>query len=195
MLYLAKFARWFLLSLLVPIVAAVFATEPIRRFLDKEGFYDKPGVGWLMSALALIPQPPWLVPAALILGGLTAGVWLDWLLRRFDSSREDRRIAVGRAMRTLHEGILMRQGGFPRREWPGNVYDMRADIKSVFLRAREVGIWAPGKDVYKLRDHKFLSDYCDMVGTLLRRNQFKDAKAEAERAKVAFSTAPRNRNA
>jgi hypothetical protein len=76
-----------------------------------------------------------------------------------------------------------RTRGF-RAAWPQCVNDLMPRIASVFLKAKEIGIWTPGLDIYqRQRGAGLLVAYLRSVGTFLGDGHFKEAKSTALEAK------------
>src|SRR5258706_6022061 len=72
------------------IFIAPFLVLVWRGVLDRGDVANHPK-DWLMGRLDWIVQIPGFYPSALIATGILVGVWVDWLLKRFDGSREYRR--------------------------------------------------------------------------------------------------------
>jgi hypothetical protein len=185
MVRFAGFARWLVLVVFAPIFLAV-ATDMAKRWAERQGWIDHPeeAVGWLMGIPLWIAQLPWVYPVALILGGLTVGIWLDWLLRRFDTSRSDRRVGLGLQLQNLANVIERRQGGF-RHDWPDIIQDLRPQLMSIFIRVEKIGLWAPVDQLYDREDGAtVLVNYLRMVGTMLADGHFKQARKRALECKT-----------
>lgn len=78
-----KFLLWLVAGVVGAIIVAI-AAEWVIRLLDERGFFTEPTqrAEHAVSVVGSILSSPWfLVPVAFVVG-LTAGVWLDWLLRR-----------------------------------------------------------------------------------------------------------------
>jgi hypothetical protein len=174
MLKIAPLARWLLLAILVAVCVPI-ATDMFVRW------YDRPlaAGGWVITNLLAAGQSPWLFPAALVIAGLTAGTWIDWLFRRLDSSRAAARVEVGNELLRLAAKVAARQEGV-RNEWPANVHDLRPSIMSAFIRVEQLGIWAPVDQPYGLLDGaKVLVNYLQLVGTMLADGHFRQARKRA----------------
>lgn len=189
MLRLAGFARWVLLALFLPVVLPVMA-EFAKRLVDSLGWYEHPeqAAGWLMGTLTGFAQVPWVFPTALILGGLTAGAWLDWLLRRLDGSRAARRKDIGRELLSLAAMVQSRQDGW-HGEWPNNIHDLWPLTMSIFIKAEQIGIWAPTGQPYEIKaptGPNILINYLRFVGTMLADGHFTQARKRANQLKGAL---------
>jgi hypothetical protein len=138
-----------------------------------------------MSAIAFIAQLPGMVPAALLITGLTAGVWLDWLMRRIDDSRAKARVAIGEEFLYLASIVDERQQSASiDNSWPKNVWDLRPRLMSVFINAEKFGIWAPVDQMYDRTDGaNIIINYLRIVGTMLADGHFKQARKRALQAK------------
>ena len=133
----STWARWILAIL--AIVGAI-VKDIVVDFIKKQPETDDAIHAVLKFLLDLI-QHPWLQVAGWIFVGLAAGVWLDWLLRKLDGSRADRRKNLGYEMLKLHDDF----------DELGNALrdPMRAkatEIRSCFVSAKKIGMWAPDYD-------------------------------------------------
>lgn len=92
-------SRKFLLWLVVGGIGAIFfgvTAEWVIRLLDERGFFAEPTqrAGQAASVVGSVLGSMWfLLPAAFVVG-LTAGVWLDWLLRRNVVERPNPAVAL-----------------------------------------------------------------------------------------------------
>src|ERR671931_1598673 len=109
MFKLASLVRWLLLAILVPLAIPV-ATVSSMRWAESRGWYSpgEPG-GWLIAKLVAIGELPWLLPVVLVVAGLTAGAWLDWLIRNLDHTRADERVEIGNELLHLANKGASRQ--------------------------------------------------------------------------------------
>lgn len=88
---LRQCVRKILLVIVVGGVGAIVggvATELVIRYLDEQGFFatsTQRAERVTSAAWAIVSSPGFLVPAAFVVG-LTAGVWLDWLLRKLEGA-------------------------------------------------------------------------------------------------------------
>jgi hypothetical protein len=136
----------------------------------------------VLKFLIYLGEQTWLRVAALLLGGFVAGLWVDWLLRKLDSSRADERKALGTEMVEL--GNYLEQLRFPMQK--------SASIRSCFATAQKLGIWVPDERVFQLhppRAYHEVSNYLRNVGTTLRDGNFPEAKRDAKKSKTAFEKA------
>lgn len=85
-----RFANIALLLVCAPVVGDWFS-----ELAREQGFYTHPTarVVWVMNTVANAISQPWFLFVAGAVGGFTAGVWLDTLLRR-RNEREQRRVAI-----------------------------------------------------------------------------------------------------
>jgi hypothetical protein len=79
--------RWFLAGIfvlvLVPIAVSVVG-EFFIEWAKEQGYYNNPSrrLSAIVTALTWFANQPWFLYPATALGGLTIGVWLDFLLRK-----------------------------------------------------------------------------------------------------------------
>jgi hypothetical protein len=173
----ASVFRWIILAiwtvLLVPFISRAW-----NGVLDRGDVANHP-FDWAMSVLASVAQYPGVLRAALIATGLAAGVWIDWVFRKLDGSREASRVDLGVNLTVLARQVSDRQNGF-HSDWPGNINDLKPRLLSVYIKLQKMGIWAPGERLQGRFDGaRILSDYLSMVGTLLRERHFSQAKEKA----------------
>src|SRR5262249_40607903 len=83
------------------------ALQVFGKVADKIGLYDQPGeaVGTVVRFLRGLAELPWLWNTVLVLGGFVAGMLVDWLLRKLDDSRADKRKALGYEMLNLGNAL------------------------------------------------------------------------------------------
>jgi hypothetical protein len=138
--------------------------------------------GAVVTGVLSFTPPAWAVYATFVFGGLTAGIWFDWLLRRIDGSRQKARKDIG--LRMIHMGAnVINRGG----RWPHNVDDYVANLRSTFLHLNGFRIWAPDDRMYQLRDgQSFLANYLRTVGQLLWEDHFDEAKKAALEARTVL---------
>ena len=85
---LRKFTSTLTFAVLLPIIVS-----PFGQFLievgQEQGFYKQPSerVGAVMGALSSFVNESWVLIAAAFLCGLTAGLWIDYLLRANERRR------------------------------------------------------------------------------------------------------------
>lgn len=181
MFRVAAFARWLLLflcsGLVFPIIVNWTRDNPAEA---------KAGV---MSAIYWFGGLPWVYPAALVLVGATIGVWLDWVLRGLDNSRQAKRKVIGREMISLGRAIQHRQEGY-HGSWPENVHSLRPNIMSAFIKVEQIGIWAPTDQPYEMGQvgANVMINYLGIVGTMLADGHFPQAKKRAMQLKEAIES-------
>jgi hypothetical protein len=187
MFKLASLVRWLLLAILVPLAIPV-ATVSSTRWAESRGWYSpgEPG-GWLTTLVA-IGELPWLLPVVLVVAGLTAGAWLDWLIRKLDHTRAAERVEIGNELLHLANRVASRQEGI-RNEWPANVHDLRPSIMSAFIKVERIGVWAPVDQPYgRLDGANILVNYLQLVGTMLSEGHFKQARKRAAQVRAFLET-------
>jgi hypothetical protein len=137
-----------------------------------------------MTVLAATTQLSGFFPALYVTAGLAVGLWMDWVLRRFDGGRHRRLVDLGVSVRSLGRMVRDRQNGF-HSEWPANISDLRSSLLSARLKLAKHGIWSPGEIPLSRADGaKILADYLETVGLLLREGQFAEAKEKARESKA-----------
>jgi hypothetical protein len=161
-----------------------------RGVLDRGDVANHPG-DWLMGWLEAIAKISGIYPAALVVTGVLVGVWIDWLLRKFDGSRSADRKTLGIRFCNLAQNIENR---FQYDDtWPANIHDLKPNLMSAFIEAEGFGLWTPVDHLYVRRDGgAIMVNYLRIVGTMLRDGHFKQAKARSLQVKVfaAQSTTP-----
>jgi hypothetical protein len=132
------------LSTVWAIFIAPFMLLVWRGVLDRGDVANHPG-DWLMGWLDAIAKVPGIYPAALIATGVLIGVWIDWLLRKFDGSRADDRQTLGLRFCNLAHNIenRLQYSGV----WSSNIQDLKPALMSIFIEADGFGIWAPSGEV------------------------------------------------
>lgn len=181
-----SFIKWAFTSLwgvlLIPVLV-----DFLEKWLDRNGAYDHPAE-WITQTLAGLGQLPGVYPAALVLTGLVGGVWLDTMLRWFDGSRRTALVDLGAEVRNMGHMVRDRQNGF-HNEWPGNISNLKASLLSLHVRLTKRGIWSPGETLQGRADGaRILVEYLETVGTLLREQQFAEAKEKATELKASLKT-------
>jgi hypothetical protein len=136
--------------------------------------------------LLSVTQLPGLTPAALIVTGIAAAVWLDWLLRKLDRSRYRARQRLGTELRDLADNVEFAQAR-SKSEWPTNTNNLVPEIQSAFLKLKALGIQIPGQNVSQMNSPDFLIDYLRTAGVMLCDGHFDEAKRLAA---VAVSQGP-----
>jgi hypothetical protein len=165
------------------IFIAPFLVLVWRGVLDRGDVANHPK-DWLMGRLDWIVQIPGFYPSALIATGILVGVWVDWLLKRFDGSRKYRRETLGTRFCNLSHSIQDRFGSYYG-DWPDNIHDIKPNLMSAFIEAESFGIWAPVDQLYVRQDGgAIMVNYLRLVGTMLRDGHFKQARTRALQVKA-----------
>jgi hypothetical protein len=162
----STWVRYIFTAIFIPIVIAVAA-----HFIEEQ---PQETANVVLKFLSDLWEQTWFRLTALSLCCFVAGLWVDWLLRKWDGSRAKQREALGAEMAKYGNYL----GQF------GSVPDS-AKINSYFHSAREFGIWAPD-EVNINRAEKLIVDYLKNVGTLLRDEHFRQAKQYAKASKARF---------
>jgi hypothetical protein len=181
MLRIASAMRWLLLALFAGIVLPVVA-DFIEKQLERSGAYEHPSYAlrWIENHLSAFFQMSWVFPTTLILGGLTTGVWLDWLLRKLDSTRAENRINVGYAFLRWADAIHDRQQPLAYLPWPQSINDIMPDVMAALLHGKAIGLWVPDRTIFQdTNGATILPTYFRVVGTFLKERHFKEAKQSA----------------
>jgi hypothetical protein len=177
---LSAWARWIGAGVFTIFVIPI-AVEFVKHVAENIGLYDRPreAAGTVLNFFLSLAELPWLRVTALLLAGFVAGLWLDWLLRKFDGSRAKARENLGYEMRNLAHDIDNALALIDRFRLP----DFSPRLMSAFIKAKQVGLWTP--DVRM--PINFVIDYLRHVGTLLSDGHFAEAKQAALERKEAFA--------
>jgi hypothetical protein len=172
----STWARW--------IAATIFAGVLIPvavHFIEQQ---PQETANVVLKFLFYLGEQAWLRITVLVLGGLVAGLWLDWLLRKLDDTRTDERKVLGYNMTALAD--LLEELRFPMQQ-------EKSRIRSYFASARKLGIWAPDDqaflDLPSDRAVGLIVNYLRQVGTMLKDGNFKEAKQDAKKSKAVFDNA------
>jgi hypothetical protein len=182
-------ARW-LFSLLFTAVLLPIVVHLIKHWLEGTSIYEQPQetAGAVMRFIVTIAQSPWVQGTALFLGGLTLGVWIDWLLRKFDGSRKTKLSLLGYDMKGLGQEIGDTAQGYGF-VWPDHIHMERAQLTSMAIKAKQFGLWFPGPEIFRIRSGaNILANYLYVVGSLLVDEHFTEARAMALDAKGQIET-------
>ena len=81
---LSAWARWIAAGAFSLFVAPL-VVEFLKRMAENVGLYDRPqeAAGTVLNFFLELSQQTWLRLTALPLGCFVAGLWVDWLLRRW----------------------------------------------------------------------------------------------------------------
>jgi hypothetical protein len=169
--------RW-IFSILFLALVSLFVADIIGIWLRK---YHYETTESYVRGLSSLARMPWAYPAMLVFGGLSAGAWLEWLLRTKDSSKAAKMQVLGLQLVALGESVKQRQ--HYGETWPNNIDDLRPRITSAFFRVKEFNIWTPEESVFNLPSPSALINYLGMIGTLLSDGHFSEAYKNALVAK------------
>jgi hypothetical protein len=160
-----------LACILLPIIGEFFIKQA-----EKWGLYDKPGelLGTIFTFVVSVAELPYFRLIAAALTAFVLGLWVDWLMRRFDSDRVDALKALGWEFDDLADRVERSQGGF-RSEWPNNIGHMVQDLISAFVKARKLGLAAPKEQILQKPNSGPLLRYLRLVGKFLTEGQFDEA--------------------
>ena len=175
---LSAWVRWVLLF----IFGSQFALEVFKQVAERIGLYDRPreAASTILNFFLSLGELPWLRTTTLVLGSFVAGVWLDWLLRKFDGSRAKARENLGYEMTDLANAIDNALALINRFRLP----DFTPRLMSAFTTAKQLGLWTP--DVRMYERINLVMDYLRHVGTLLSDGHFAEAKRAARDRKRVF---------
>src|SRR6266446_31300 len=114
---LSNWARWIAAGFFTLIVIPLLV-EFLKHLAENIGLYDRPreAAGAFLNFFLSLAGLPWLRVTALVLGGFVAGLWVDWLLRKLDRSRNAAREKIGSEMQELAnklESASASAQGFP----------------------------------------------------------------------------------
>jgi amino acid transporter len=176
---LSAWARWIGAGVFTIFVIPI-AVEFVKHMAENIGLYDRPreAAGTVLNFFLGLAELPWLHVTALVLGSFVAGVWLDWLLRKFDGSRAKARENLGYEMSNLAHDIDNALALVDR----FGPQDFSPRLMSTFIKAKQKGLWTP--DVRM--PPNVVMPYLRHVGTLLSDGHFAEAKQAALECKEAF---------
>jgi hypothetical protein len=180
--------RFSLLLRLVVSIALLLAMAPVVA----QGVVAFGGGGeWAgpITSVISLAQRSWWLPTLLFVGGLTIGVWADWMVRRVDHARRASRKGLGARLVRLAEEIARRElvSRPTSPEWPRNLGGARRAVRIALARLERFGIWNPGPAAFQVpRGGEFLIDFFREIGMLLENERFEDAKFRADAAKLRF---------
>jgi hypothetical protein len=182
---LSVWARWIAAAvftlIIIPLIGRI-----VDRMAENVGLYDREALPKAVSLLLRIGEMPWVRATALGVGCFAAGLWVDWLLRRLDSSRAEVLENLGYEMLSLCGRIsdASTRVGFV---WPDSMADLRMNLTSIRLTGQRFGVWVPDHRIYGINDGlDILEVYLHQVGTTLRDGQFTEAKQAAMAIKGEF---------
>src|SRR5262245_51525169 len=99
----STWARWIATAILA-IASLIFTgvvLPVVSHFIQEQPQESLKLLHAVLKFLLDLTQQTWLRVTALLLCGFVAGLWLDWLLRKLDRTRADKRKALGTEMRVL----------------------------------------------------------------------------------------------
>jgi hypothetical protein len=167
--------KWILTAIatlmVLPVVTGFFVD-----YAKKTDAYTKPeetlGVIWATFVT------PYFACAAAFAFGVAIGLWIDSGLRRFDGTRNTKRIAVGYEALGLFNKVVERQRRLMS-NWPENVSDLGPEVFSTMLKIGAVGLKVPGPNVLSTPSPEIFLRYLKSVGTLLSEGHYAEAKQAA----------------
>jgi hypothetical protein len=176
---LSVWLRWIAAGFFTLIIIPLLV-EFLKHLAENIGLYDRPRetAGAVLNFFLSLAELPWLRVTALVLAGFVAGLWLDWLLRKFDGSRAKARENLGYEMMNLAHDIDNALALVDR----FRLQDFSPRLISAFIKAKQVGLWTP--DVRMPLN--VVMPYLRHVGTLLSDGHFAEAKQAALECKEAF---------
>jgi hypothetical protein len=171
MQWLSVWVRRIATTILIPIFTAVAA-----RFI-----WEQPQTAnALLKPLLDLAEQTWLRVTALLLIGFVAGLWLDWLLRRLDLTRNAAREKIGIEMQDL--ATKLENAAPPATGLP----PYYAELISLLLKVGKHGIWVPLQNIQSPEYRLVMCAYLKVVGTLLSDGHFDVARSMAWTLKDAF---------
>jgi hypothetical protein len=178
---MAAALRW--LSLLVCLAASSSLIGQLAGSWPKEiVLFEKQAevLSIAENASRAIVQHPLFVWTLVALTSFAAGIWLEWLAKKFDESR--RRKALGRMLVSLGRQIDSAQDGHES-EWSWSIQHFQVDLRSAFQRTSRLGLWVPDNTILLLREANLLIAYLTVVGTLLAEGRLAEAREESLRCR------------
>jgi hypothetical protein len=158
---------------------------PVAAGLAKDWNKDHPGeaAGWMMATVGSFVHLPWVLPLTLVLVGVTTGVWLDWLLRKFDGSRSAERRSLGYDFLSIASDLKDDYDS----GWDYAVYRTRPALISSSVRAAKFRLWFPPEAIYSNKaDAGYIVNYLQVVGRLLLDEHFGEARGAASQLKTTL---------
>ena len=177
---LSALVRYIFTAILVPILIAV-ATHLIEE-------QPQQTANVVLKFLLDLSEQTWFRLTALSLGCFVAGLWVDWLLWRLDRSRVEERRALGIEMLTLGRNL----GHFVGRINADPMSAFRQQITSCLAKVKRFGMWVPDDQIFSVHPLHAVDltvDYLTQVGTMLKDENFSEAKRDAKNSKTAFDKA------
>jgi hypothetical protein len=112
---------------------------------------------------------------------------VDWLLRKLDGSRAEKRKELGYDMLKLARNL----GDLARRIDGNPMNAFRPQITSCLTRAIKLGMYIPDDRIFSIypphRAMDLIVDYLTRVGQMLRDGNFSEAKRDAKKIEANFN--------
>ena len=130
----------------------------------------------------MIASIPYFESLLIFVGGLTLGVWVDALLRRFDAQRPSRAellATLGKRSIRLSSDIGVALSNYEEHEFPSSIF---AEIRSIYVEYEKYRL-PRLKTETKLTGKEKLQAaraYLSHIGPLLRDGHYKEAKRVAK---------------
>jgi hypothetical protein len=164
----SAWARWIVTVIFIPIAITAIG-EVTAHFITQR---PEEAANVVLRFLLDLSEQAWLRYTAFFFGGLVAGLWLDWFLRKLDSSRTEEIKALGSEMIDLANNLSRVTNPTDRGS---------GQLRPCFITAGKLGIWAPDERIFSNpRAFGFVRDYLMGVGNMLRDGHFSEAKQYAE---------------
>jgi hypothetical protein len=178
---MAAAARW--LSLLVclaassPLIGQFSARWPWEIVI-----FDKQSelLAFAEKASLTIIQHPWFYWILFGLISLAAGIWIEWLAKKFDQSHS--RKSLGRSLMSLARRIDSAHHNHESK-WPWSIQHVRVDLQSALLKTSRLDIWVPDHTIFLRRDPNLLISYLNVIGTSLAEGRLVEARDESFRCR------------
>jgi hypothetical protein len=185
----SAWARWISVGLAVVVFIFKEVVLPIVVDFIKQQPETNDFIHAILKILLDLTQQTWVHVAAWILVGFVAGLWVDWLLRKLDGSRAEKRKGLGYDMLKLARNL----GDFARRIDGNPMNAFRPQITSCLTRARKLGMCIPDDRIFSIyppeRAMDLTVDYLTRVGQMLRDGNFSEAKRDAKKIEANFNKA------
>ena len=178
---MAAAVRW--LSLLVCLAASSPLIGQFAARWPKEiVIFDKQSelLAIAEKASLTIIQHPWFYWILFGLVSFAAGIWSEWLAKRFDHSH--RRKSLGRSLLSLARRIDSAHHNHELK-WPWSIQHVRVDLQSALLKTSRLDIWVPDHTIFLRRDANLLISYLNVIGTSLAEGRFVEARDESFRCR------------
>jgi hypothetical protein len=185
----STWARWISVGLAVIVFIFKDVVLPVVVDFIKQQPETNNFLHAILKILLDLAQQSWVHVAAWILVGLVVGLWVDWLLRKLDGSRAEKREELGYDMLKLARSLVNFAGRIDGN--PMNAF--RPQITSCLTRARKIGMWVPDDRIFSIypphRAMDLIVDYLTRVGQMLRDGNFSEAKCDAKKIEGNFNKA------